>query len=116
LSFGGFPLIHLWFLYLLGLFYLALALLHPFLGARTFTSTKRFLLHVLIQPWAVVLLAAPLCLSLYLHPYWMMWFGIPTPDRSFVPNLPAVIGYGGAFAFGWLVQHKPDTLDILQRR
>lgn len=116
LSFGAFPLIHLWFLYLLGLFYLALALLHPFFRAPRFAATKRLLSHVLLQPWAVALLAAPLCLSLYLHPYWMMWFGIPTPDRSFVPNLPAVIGYGGAFAFGWLAQCRPDTLDLWERR
>jgi len=116
LSFGSFPLIHLWFLYLLGLFYLALALLHPLLRVPKIAAAKHRLVQVLLQPWAIVLLAAPLCLSLYLHPYWMMWFGIPTPDRSFVPNLPAVIGYGGAFAFGWLAQRGPDTLDLWERR
>lgn len=103
-SLASFPLIHLWFLYLLSLFYLALAFLHPLLkGAR--------IPQLLLQPWSTVLLAAPLCISLYLQPYWMMWFGIPTPDRGFVPNLPAILGFGGIFLFGWLA-----PLDVCARR
>ena len=108
-SMGSFPLIHLWFLYLLSLFYLVLALVHPLLSSgRT--------MHLLLQPWATALLAAPLCLSLYLQPYWMMWFGIPTPDRSLVPNLPAVLGFGGAFLFGWTASLRPDALGLWARR
>lgn len=114
LSLAQFPLIHLWFLYLLGIFYVALALLQPVLS-RTGAMAGR-LATILRQPWATILLAAPLCLALYLQPYWVMWFGIPTPDRSFIPNLPAVIAYGGAFAFGWLVQQRADVLDMWARR
>jgi peptidoglycan/LPS O-acetylase OafA/YrhL len=63
-----------------------------------------------------VLLAAPLCLSLYLEPYWTMWFGIPTPDRSLVPNLSATVGFGGAFLFGWMASLRPDALGLWARR
>ncbi len=114
ISFARFPLIHLWFLYLLAMFYLALALLHPLLS-RSGRWGER-VVGVLLQPWAIVVLAAPLCLALYLQPYWVMWFGIPTPDTSFVPNLPAVLAYGGAFAFGWLVQQRADVLPMWERR
>lgn len=110
LSIASFPLIHLWFLYLLALFYLALALVHPLL------ARLGWLARLLLQPWAIVVLAAPLCISLYLHPYWMMWFGIPTPDRGLLPNLPAALGYGVAFAFGWLVQRQPEALGMWERR
>ncbi|MES2323641.1 MAG: acyltransferase family protein [Pseudomonadota bacterium] len=110
LSLAYFPLIHLWFLYLLALFYLLLALVHPLL------ARLGWLAKLLLQPWAVVLLAAPLCAGLYLHPYWMMWFGIPTPDHGWLPNLPALLGYGLAFAFGWLVQRQPDALAMWERR
>ena len=109
-SLADFPLVHLWFLYLLALFYLAFALVHRLL--------ERLERHaaVLLQPWAILVLAAPLCIGLYLHPYWIMWFGIPTPDRGFLPNLPAVLGYGAAFAFGWLVQRQPQALGLWERR
>ena len=62
------------------------------------------------------LLAAPACVALYLQPYWVMWFGIPTPDTSLLPNRPAVVGYGMAFAFGWLAQARPDAPGLWARR
>ncbi len=111
MTFAHFPLIHLWFLYLLALFYLAIALVHPLFALSCASSVAR----ILLKPWAIMLLAAPLCLSLYLHPYWMMWFGIPTPDHGWLPNLPAIAGYGVAFAFGWLVQRQPEALEIWKR-
>lgn len=110
-TFGSFPLAHLWFLYLLGTFYLALAVVHPLLGHAGGRIT-----HLLLQPWAVLVLAAPLGLSLYLYPYWVMWFGIPTPDRGFVPSLPSVLGFGGAFLFGWMTASRPDAPGIWARR
>lgn len=110
LSLATLPLMHLWFLYLLSLFYMMLALLHPLLARLDWMA------RLLAHPVAVVLLAAPLCLSLYFQPYWVMWFGIPTPDRSLVPNLPAVVGYGSAFVFGWLIQRQPDVLALWKRR
>jgi peptidoglycan/LPS O-acetylase OafA/YrhL len=111
LSPTSFPLTHLWFLYLLMLFYPA-TLLSPLLGRRIGHLAAVFWLRrMLLQPWSPAMLAAPLCLSLYLHPYWFMWFGIPTPDQSLLPTLPALVGYGTAFAFGWLVQPQPGVLD-----
>ncbi|SHH10991.1 hypothetical protein SAMN05428948_2818 [Massilia sp. CF038] len=107
ISLPAFPLMHLWFLYLLGWFYVALSLL------RRFSATR--LTHLLLQPWGLILLAAPMCLSLYFQAYWMMWFGIPTPDQSLMPNSAALVSFGSAFLFGWLVQSHPDTLTIWRK-
>ncbi len=109
-SLARFPLIHLWFLYLLAIFYVAVALIHPLL------ARLGWLTRLLMHPGAIVLLAAPLCLGLYLHPWWVMWFGVPTPDQSLLPNLPSVAGYGIAFAFGWLAQRHSEALALWERR
>ncbi len=119
-TYDDFPLMHLWFLYVLLLLYAAVALLRPLVnlldrGGRLRAAGDvcvRFLLH----QWIPLLLAAPLCLSLYFQPYWAMWFGIPTPDRSLIPNLPAAVAYGSAFALGWMAQRQADILALWQQR
>lgn len=117
LTLAAFPLLHLWFLYLLLGFYAALAVLHAVLsrvpGADAFGGKVA---RVLLQPWTVLLLAIPAAVALYLQPYWMTWFGVPTPDTSLVPNRPAVIAYGLAFAIGWLAASRPDALAVWSRR
>jgi glucan biosynthesis protein C len=117
-----FPLTHLWFLYVLALFYVAVAVLRPLAAAidhrvngallRAIDATVSFLLH----QWAPLLLAAPLALALYLQPYWLMWFGIPTPDKGFLPALSSMVAYGGAFLFGWLAQRRDGVLALWERR
>jgi glucan biosynthesis protein C len=111
-----FPLMHLWFLYFLALFYVALALLRPAFHALDIGKAVDRLVGFLLRQWAPVLLAAPLCLALYLHPYWIMWFGIPTPDHGFVPLAAPLVGFGGAFLFGWLAQRQSGVLALWERR
>ncbi len=117
-----FPLAHLWFLYFLALFYVALALLRPlFLALDRYARgwigrAADCVAGFLLRQWAPVLLAAPLCLALYLHPYWVMWFGIPTPDKGFVPQASPLVAYGGAFLFGWLAQRQAGVLALWERR
>jgi peptidoglycan/LPS O-acetylase OafA/YrhL len=41
---------------------------------------------------------------------------VRTPDQSLVTNLQAVIGFGTAFGFGWLLHRQVDLLQILERR
>ena len=55
---------------------------------------------------AILLLAAPTALALYLTPRWLMWFGVPTPDSSLVPNVAAAVAYFTAFGFGWLLHRQ----------
>jgi peptidoglycan/LPS O-acetylase OafA/YrhL len=42
--------------------------------------------------------------------------GVRTPDSSLVTNLQAIVGFGTAFGFGWLLHRQLDLLPVLQRR
>ncbi len=59
---------------------------------------------------AALLLAVPVCIALYFRAEWMIWFGIPTPDHSFIPELASLVGFGTAFVFGWLAHRQVDLL------
>lgn len=118
----GFPLTHLWFLYYLGIFYvLALALRSGFVawidrsGALR-ARIDRWLAAGLSSHLAPLALAAPLFALLYVDPDWPVWFGIPTPDYGLAPQLPALVGFGTAFAFGWLLQRQTQLLDVWRRQ
>jgi hypothetical protein len=43
-------------------------------------------------------------------PMWFYWQGIPTPDQSLIPQIPATVGFGTAFVIGWLVHRSKDAL------
>jgi peptidoglycan/LPS O-acetylase OafA/YrhL len=58
-----------------------------------------------------VLLPLPTIAAMYLHHDWYMWFGIPTPDRSVIPQLASLVGYGTAVAFGWLIHRQLNRAD-----
>jgi peptidoglycan/LPS O-acetylase OafA/YrhL len=45
-----------------------------------------------------------------------MWFGIPTPDSSLIPNLPAFVGFGFAFLFGWVLHRQAGLIRKLEGR
>lgn len=102
----SFPLTHLWFLYVLLLFYVAAlvcrwaqrAVFIQKALARVTTIFCRGLSH----PTGRWLMLVPMATGLLLLPKWMPWFGIPTPDNSLYPNVAALLAYGSAFAYGWL--------------
>ena len=113
-SLATFPLTHLWFLWLLTLFYAA-ALLIRFIGGALRGAIDRAIRALTATPAAGPLLAAPLALALAMQPIWYARGGIPTPDTGFVPNLTAIIGLGTAFGFGWLLQRQPVLLGAIAR-
>jgi peptidoglycan/LPS O-acetylase OafA/YrhL len=115
-----FPLTHLWFLYVLILFYAATLVLR---GLVVLVDRKGGLRRGLdkvagfvVGLWAPVLLAAPLVLAFASQPNWIGWFGVPTPDSTLIPNVPAVTAFGSAFALGWFINRQPALLDVLRRR
>ena len=65
---------------------------------------------------APAILAVPIGIALCLDPTWVAWFGVRTPDSSLVTNLQAVIGFGTAFGFGWLLHRQVDLIRLLERR
>lgn len=115
-----FPLTHLWFLYVLTLFYVVAVALRGLV--TRLDRNGRFLMlvdratRIGFGPLAPLLLGLPVAVALSFHAGWIPWFGIPTPDQSLYPNPAALTGYGVAFGAGWLLQRRRELLDGLQRR
>jgi glucan biosynthesis protein C len=112
------PLTHLWFLWVLMLFYVAVLILRaPFAALDRDGGWGRSvdrLTGMLATPWGAVVLALPLAVALWFEPNWVPFFGIPTPDHGLVPNLSATVGFGLAFGFGFLLDRRRDLLARLQ--
>jgi glucan biosynthesis protein C len=111
----SFPLTHLWFLYLLLVFYAAALVLRlpaklsgavPGMTGLIDQSVRL----ITATPLGLIVLAAPIAAWFWMNPGWMPWFGIPTPDTGFMPNGGALTAYGVAFGFGWLVHRQSDIL------
>jgi peptidoglycan/LPS O-acetylase OafA/YrhL len=119
LTLETFPLLHLWFLWVLLLFYAAFLILRtPFAMASRGGAVGRLmdrLTGALIGPWSPALMAAPLALALWLTPDWIPFFGIPTPDKGFVPNPAALVAFGSAFGLGVLLDRRRDLLGRIER-
>ncbi|MGQ3054423.1 MAG: ATP-binding cassette domain-containing protein [Roseateles sp.] len=118
---GAFPLTHLWFLYQLLWLYAGALLARSVVirldrGQVLRDAVDRAVTAALRWPAAALLLGLPLAGVLLATPMWFPWGGIPTPDQSLIPQLPASVGYGVAFAFGWLVQRAPGALDAMRSR
>ncbi|HEV2081254.1 MAG TPA: acyltransferase family protein [Brevundimonas sp.] len=110
------PLLHLWFLWALLIFYAVALILRPL--ARILDRDGRVadrLAAWMIGPWTPLIPAVPLAVAMYAYPLWIPFFGIPTPDYGFMPNLPALVGFGSAFVMGWLLARRLDLLPKLAR-
>lgn len=110
----NFPLTHLWFLWVLVLFYAATLILRaPFAvldrDGRWGRGVDR-LTGMLIGPWTPAVLAAPLALTFWFDPTWVAFFAVPTPDEGVIPNAAALTGFGLAFALGFLLDRRRDLL------
>lgn len=119
LTLETFPLLHLWFLWVLLIFYAALVLLRAPLDALDRKGAVSRLgdrvAGILVGPWTPALLAAPLALALWFTPDWIPFFGVPTPDKGFAPNAAALTAFGSAFAFGVLLDRRRDLLGRIER-
>jgi glucans biosynthesis protein C len=113
------PLTHLWFLYYLLIFY-AFTLTgraiivgwidSPGILPRMTDRVIRLLLNSYAAPFV---LAAPIAACLYItHPVWV----IPMPEFGLTPQPSAIIEFGTAFLFGWLLHRQVDLLSALARR
>jgi ABC-type multidrug transport system ATPase subunit/peptidoglycan/LPS O-acetylase OafA/YrhL len=118
---GFFMLTHLWFLYQLLWLYAAVLLLRALVARLDPAQKLRGLVDRVVSgslraPVAVFTLGIPLAAALVAIPMYFYGQGIPTPDMSLIPQVPATVGYGTAFVFGWLVHRSPDLLTVLARR
>ncbi|MDP3658350.1 MAG: acyltransferase family protein [Brevundimonas sp.] len=119
MTFETFPLLHLWFLWVLMILYAAFLLLRaPFALLDRDGAVGRLvdrLTGALIGPWTPAVMAAPLALALWLTPDWIAIFGIPTPDKGFIPNPAALTAFGSAFALGVILDRRRDLLGRIER-
>ena len=117
---GAFPLTHLWFLYVLLLLYVGVlamrALVVRFDGGHKLRNLVDSMVEASIRMRiAVFTLGIPLAGALMTLPMWFYWQGIPTPDMSLIPTLPAITGFATAFIFGWLVNRSAAALPAITR-
>ncbi|WP_312735809.1 acyltransferase family protein [Brevundimonas sp.] len=112
------PLTHLWFLWVLLIFYAALLILRAAFGAldRKGDGARALdrLTAGLVGPWGPLVLGAPVAVALWLEPNWIAFFGVPTPDHGLIPNAAALVGFGTAFGFGVLLDRRRDLLGRIQ--
>jgi peptidoglycan/LPS O-acetylase OafA/YrhL len=119
-TFPRFPLTHLWFLYVLLEFYAAILILRGAValidrGGGIRAGLDRLVRLVMRGPLGALVMAVPVGVAFAANPKWLMWFGVPTPDQSFVTNATAWTGFGCAFGFGWLLHRQLELLQNLER-
>ncbi len=121
---GYFPLTHLWFLYQLLLLYVAVLAVRGIVNATLARLDPAQKLRCIVDAMvaasirmniATFTLGLPLAAALMALPMWFYWQGIPTPDMSLVPQVPASVGFGTAFVFGWLVHRSREALPAMAR-
>jgi glucan biosynthesis protein C len=113
------PLTHLWFLYYLLIFYAitltARAIILGWIDSQgvMLRMTDRVIRLLLNSYAAPFVLAAPIAACLYItRPLWV----VPTPEFGLTPQPSAIIAFGTAFVFGWLLHRQADLLSALARR
>lgn len=112
---------HLWFLYvLLECYAAALVLCIGFAwldhSGRIRAQVDRLVGLAMRTPLTPAILAVPIGVAFSLDPGWIISRGIMAPHASLVTNLPAVVGYGAAFGFGWLLHRQIDLIRLVERR
>ena len=117
----NFPLTHLWFIYVLLELYVAVLLLR---GAFVWLDASggwragidRVFAGIMKSPLAPLVLAIPIGVAFCLDQRWINVMGVRTPDQSLITNAQAWIGFGTAFAIGWLLHRQIDLLRLIERR
>jgi hypothetical protein len=118
---GGFPLTHLWFLYYLVIFYALLLALRAVFekldpAGRVIALADKAVRALVASYVAPFVFAAPLFAVLGFDQRIAELKGIPTPDSSLIPQVPALVGFGTAFALGWFVHRRLDLLAEWRKR
>lgn len=114
---GLFTGTHLWFLYYL-LLLTGGALVLSFLvglyapARQTLTRwTDNALRWFARSRMAIVAAAVPTAVCLWFMTHW----GMDTPDKSLIPQVPVLLIYGGFFLLGWGLQRQPPLIEHFAR-
>jgi glucan biosynthesis protein C len=116
-----FNLTHLWFLYyLFWLNLIVLAVRQLWVRADPSGSLRRqvdrMISFVLNSHLAPLILGLPTAMALYALPSWWMWWGIPSPNTSLIPESSSLVAYGTAFSLGWLLHRQAGLIEVWKHR
>lgn len=110
---GMFVGTHLWFLYYL-LMVSALAVVLRFLlqlNSSIHSLVSRTCEHMVTwictSKLGILAVSMPTVACLWQMSYW----GMVTPDKSLMPNIPVLLVYGVFFLFGWLLNRQSGSID-----
>ncbi|MEO1028954.1 MAG: acyltransferase family protein [Pseudomonadota bacterium] len=115
-----FPLTHLWFLYMLLLFYAGALILRVVtsilkigepIGRLSDTALRALSGYGLLPALFGVIIGT----TLINQAGWFPAGGIRTPDTGFIPNSGALVSYAIAFGFGWMLQREEKLLARVTR-
>jgi peptidoglycan/LPS O-acetylase OafA/YrhL len=119
-SLARFPTSYLWFLYYLLLIYgLALAVRWLLLRTRANLARVARLIRFIVSPsWlGLITITTPVAVAMLLtQSGWSLLSGIATPNDSLIPAPLPLLGYGLAFALGWMISRDMELLTVLRRR
>ena len=101
---------HLWFLYYLFIISVSVILLRTLVGLYKPIHSKltqwgdSAIFWLSSSRMAIFFLAIPTVVCLWFMSHW----GVDTPDKSLVPDIPVSLLYGAFYLFGWLLhRHSP---------
>lgn len=115
-------LYHLWFLYYLLIFYVLtwacrkLLMVHFRSDGGILQIADAAIERIVSGPGGALIMSLPLFFMFLWWKWLFLWLGIPTPNTSFVPNPTALVAYGTAFLFGWMLHRQQHLLRQLERR
>ncbi|MBT8047922.1 MAG: acyltransferase family protein [Gammaproteobacteria bacterium] len=108
---------HLWFLYYLmlvtaGILVLRwLVSLHTPLQSALSRAADTAVAWISSSRMAIPVIAIPTSACLWFMPHW----GLDTPDKSLVPNIPVLLIYTAFFLFGWLLHREKGLIEQFAR-
>jgi glucan biosynthesis protein C len=115
---GGFPLTHLWFLYILTWFFISVIII-------------RFLFEYIIDRYKKIRSGIDSCITFLMTRWWGsiifallttpgMWmmkngFGVDAPDHGLFPYAASFLVFGIYFSFGWFLHRVPQLMESFKR-
>jgi glucans biosynthesis protein C len=115
---GGFPLTHLWFLYLLTWFFISVLII-------------RYLFDYLIDRNNKIRISLDKYIALLMSHWWgslffalltvpAMWrmknnFGVEAPDHGLLPNAASFLVFGIYFSLGWFLHRGPQLMESFKK-
>lgn len=115
---NGFPLTHLWFLYMLTWFFIFVVVIR-FLFERAIDKTlniragiDRCIVFMMTRWWG------SLAFALFTIPamwYMQSTFGVDTSDQGLLPKIPPFIVFGFYFSLGWFLHRNQQLLEKFKK-